>query len=133
MKIETVKQYLRIISILVLAGLLSGCIYWIRAYQTYLQMDEFDRYFSIAAKNDFTLLFKKPILYSKDFISLARLQPSIKFPSMDGSKRWRYWFRKINRDNKVISPEIKFYSDLNFNNKDRIIAWSFYIAKILFP
>jgi len=108
-----------------LAGMLSGCIYWIRAYQTYLQMDEFDRFFAVAVGDDFSLQFKKPIMYSKDFISLARLQPSLKFPAMDGSKRWRYWFRKIDRDNKLVSPEIKFYSDLNFNNKDRITAWSF--------
>jgi len=125
MKIDTTKRYLRILCLLTFACLLSGCIYWIRAYQTYLQMDEFDRYFSVAVSDDFTLRFKKPILYSKDFISLAKLQPSLKFPAIDGSKRWRYWFHKINRDKTVIKPEIKFYSDLNFNNKDRIIAWSF--------
>lgn len=125
MVIKIIERYLRITCIVTLAGLLSGCIYWLRAYQTYLQMDEFDRYFSIAVSDDFTLQFKKPILYSKDFISLARLQPSLKYPSMDGSKRWRYWFRKIDRNNKLVSPEIKFYSDLNFNDKDRITAWSF--------
>jgi hypothetical protein len=125
MKSTTKNQYLRIIGVLILCGLLSGCIYWIRAYQTYLQMDEFDRYFAVAVTDDFTLQFKKPILYSKDFVSLAKLQPSQKFPAVDGSKRWRYWFRKIDSHKKIITPEIKFYSELSFNNKDRIIAWSF--------
>jgi hypothetical protein len=125
MKTKPIERYLRIICLLALTSLLTGCIYWIRAYQTYLQMDEFDRYFAVIVNDDFTLQFKKPILYSKDFISLSRLQPSLKFPAIDGSKRWRYWFRKIDQNNKLIQPEIKFYSDINFNNKDRITAWSF--------
>ena len=125
MNIPMLNRLLRIFFLLTLACLLSGCIYWLRAYQTYLQMDEFDRYFAVTVTDDFTLQFKKPILYSEDFISLAKLQPSSKIPAMDGSKRWRYWFYKIDDHNKRISPEIKFYSDLSFNNKDRIVAWTF--------
>jgi hypothetical protein len=124
MKIETIKRGLRIICLLALAGSLSGCIYWIRAYQTYLQMDEFDRYFAVVTGDDFTLQFKEPILYSKDFVSLSKLYSSQDTPTEQG-RRWRYWYRKVDGNNKVIVPEIKFYSDLNFNKEGRIIAWSF--------
>jgi hypothetical protein len=124
MKTESIKQGFRLICIIALATSLSGCIYWWRAYQTYLQMDEFDRYFSVLVTDDFTLQFKEPILYSKDFISLSKLQPSLNSPTAEG-KRWRYWFRKVDAHKKLITPEVKFYSDLNFNKKDRIIAWSF--------
>jgi hypothetical protein len=124
MKLETIKRGLRIICLLVLTGSLTGCIYWIRAYQTYLQMDEFDRYFTIVTTDEFTLQFKKPILYSKDFVSLSRLYASQDIPTIEG-RRWRYWFRKVDANNKLIVPEVKFYSDLNFNNEGRIIAWSF--------
>jgi hypothetical protein len=124
MKTETIKRGLRIICLLALSGLLSGCIYWIRAYQTYLQMDEFDRYFAVVASDEFTLQFKEPILYSKDFVSLSRLYSSQDTPTEQG-RRWRYWFHKVDGNNKVIVPEIKFYSDLNFNKEGRIIAWSF--------
>lgn len=124
MTIEIIKKGLRVVVLLVLTLSLTGCIYWIRAYQTYLQMDEFDRYFNVVVKDDFTLQFKKPILYSDDFVSLARLHSSQEIPTPEG-KRWRYWFRKIDHNNKVVVPEIKFYSDLNFNKKDRITAWSF--------
>lgn len=110
--------------LLVLAASLSGCIYWIRAYQTYLQMDEFDRYFTTVTTDDFTLNFKEPILYSQDFVSLSKLHASEDIPTEQG-RRWRYWFRKVNADNKVIVPEIKFYSDLNFNKESRITSWSF--------
>lgn len=115
---------LRLLGVVLISFSLSGCIYWLRAYQTYQQMDEFDRYFSVEAKNDFTLKFKEPIMYSGDFVSLARLHSSVETPTADG-KRWRYWFRKLDRRNKVIKPEIKFYSDLYFNKDDRITAWSF--------
>ena len=124
MKTETIKRVLRVICLLVLAGSLSGCIYWIRAYQTYLQMGEFDRYFKTVSSDEFTLQFKEPILYSKDFVSLSKLYASQDIPTTEG-RRWRYWFRKVDANNKVIVPEIKFYSDLNFNKEGRIIAWSF--------
>ena len=124
MKIETIKRGLRVICLLVLAGSLSGCIYWIRAYQTYLQMGEFDRYFTVVSADEFTLQFKEPIMYSKDFVSLSRLYASQDVPTPEG-RRWRYWFRKVDVNNKLIVPEINFYSDLNFNKEGRLIAWSF--------
>ena len=124
MKTETIKRVLRVICLLVLAGSLSGCIYWIRAYQTYLQMGEFDRYFKTVSTDEFTLHFKEPILYSKDFVSLSKLYASQDIPTTEG-RRWRYWFRKVDANNKLIVPEIKFYSDLNFNKEGRIVAWSF--------
>lgn len=124
MKTKTIKRLFRVVCISVLAVSLSGCIYWIRAYQTYLQMDEFDRYFNTVSTDNFTLQFKEPILYSKDFVSLSRLYPSEDDPTIEG-RRWRYWFRKVDANNILIVPEIKFYSDLNFNKEGRIIAWSF--------
>jgi len=124
MKTEIIKRFFRVLCLLVLAGALSGCIYWIRAYQTYLQMDEFDRYFNTVTTDEFTLQFKEPILYSKDFVSLSRLYASEDVPTIEG-RCWRYWFRKVDANNKLIVPEVKFYSDLNFNKEGRIIAWSF--------
>jgi len=124
MTAEKLKRYFRSACLLILALSLSGCIYWIRAYQTYLQMNEFDRHFSIVSKDDFTLQFKDPILYSKDFVSLSRLYASEDTPTPEG-RRWRYWFRKVDGNQKIITPEVKFYTDLNFNQEKRITAWSF--------
>jgi hypothetical protein len=124
MKIETIKRWLRIIGLLALAGSLSGCMYWIRAYQTYLQMNEFDRYFAVVTSDEFTLQFKEPILYSKDFVSLSKLYASQDDLTAEG-RRWRYLFRKVDGNNKLIKPEVKFYSDLRFNKENRLIAWSF--------
>lgn len=80
----TIKRFTRIFCIVALTCFLSGCIYWLRAYQTYLQMGEFDRYFSTVTTDEFTLLFKEPILYSKDFVSLSKLYPSEDFPTHEG-------------------------------------------------
>ncbi|MDD5460477.1 MAG: hypothetical protein PHG00_02410 [Methylococcales bacterium] len=124
MRTQIFMRMLRIICLLALTSMLSGCIYWIRAYQTYLQMDEFDRYFAVATSDEFTLQFKEPILYSKDFVSLSKLYSSEDTPTEQG-RRWRYWFRKVDGNNRVLVPEIRFYSDLNFNKEGRIIAWSF--------
>jgi hypothetical protein len=118
------RQIFRTALVLLLALPLTGCIYWWRAYQTYVQMGEFDRYFKVAVADDFTLQFKEPILYSDDFVSLAKLHASEEKQTPEG-KRWRYWFRKIDRQGKPVKPKIEFYSDLNFNRQDRITAWSF--------
>ena len=124
MRTEKIMRVLRVIGVLILAGSLSGCIYWIRAFQTYQQMGEFDRYFNTVTTDEFTLQFKEPILYSKDFVSLSRLYASEDVPTPNG-RRWRYWYRKVDAKNKLIVPEIKFYSELNFNKEGRITAWSF--------
>jgi hypothetical protein len=124
MKTTTIKRFFRILCLLVLSGSLSGCIYWVRAYQTYLQMNEFDRYFNTVSTDEFTLQFKEPILYSKDFVSLSKLYASEDIPTLEG-RRWRYWYRKVDANNRLIVPEVKFYADLNFNKEGRIIAWTF--------
>lgn len=104
--------------------LLSGCLYWLRAFQVYRQLDEFDRYFAITTADDFTLRFKYPVMYSEDFVSLSGLLPSSDNPLGQG-KRWRYWFLKVNENREVVEPEIKFFFDLDFNRYDRLTAWSF--------
>lgn len=103
---------------------MTGCFYWMRAYQTYLQMDDFDQHFSITADEEFKISFDDPILYSDDFISLSKLQPSIK-TSIDTGESWRYLFRKIDLQGNVIQPEVKFYFDLSFNEDERLAVWSF--------
>jgi hypothetical protein len=124
MKAGMIKQSFRIVFLLALIGSLTGCMHWVRAYQVYLQMDEFDRHFSVEAKDEFTLHFKDPILYSMDFVALSKLYASQDDLTPEG-RRWRYWFRKVDGNNNLIKPEIKFYSDLNFNKENRLIAWSF--------
>ncbi len=103
---------------------LTGCFYWIRAYQTYLQMDDFDQHFSITAINEFNLFFKDPILYNDDFISLSKLQPSEK-ATIETGESWRYWFRKVDQQGNILQPEVKFYFDLDFNKEERLTEWSF--------
>ncbi len=120
-----INRRLRTFCLLVLAMSMTGCLYWLRAYQTYLQMNEFDRYFSVAVTDDFTLQFKEPLLYSHDFVALAKLYPSDDTATTTGGRHWRYWFRKVDADKKLVLPEIKFYSDLLFNQEKRLIAWSF--------
>ncbi|MDD5275425.1 MAG: hypothetical protein PHR16_05020 [Methylovulum sp.] len=119
-----INKKLRIFGLLVLVTTLSGCMYWLRAYQVYLQMNDFDRYFNVVIADDFTLQFKDPVLYSSDFISLSKLYPS-EDNAVASGRNWRYWFRKVDSNQKIIEPEVKFYADLNFNKEKRLTAWSF--------
>ncbi|QWF71868.1 hypothetical protein KEF85_05250 [Methylomonas paludis] len=118
------SRYSRLLFIFGLLSTMTGCLYWMRAYQTYLQMDEFDRYFAIYAAEDFTVHFKDPKLLSEDFVSLAKLHASSEQTIPDG-KLWHYVFRKVDKDNRLIKPEISFYFDLRFNKYDKISDWTF--------
>ncbi len=124
MKSGRIFVYFRWLYLLLLLSTLTGCFEWIRAYQTYLQMDEFDQNFAITVDDEFNVYFKDPILYSEDFISLARLQPS-SVRKEDGGESWRYLFRKIDDQGVLVQPEVKFYFDLDFNEEERLIRWSF--------
>ena len=117
-------KFFRWAFLLIMISSLTGCFTWLRAYQTYLQMDEFDQNFVITANDGFSWHFKDPILYSGDFTSLSKLQPTASI-SLDSGKSWRYWFRKVDEKGGVIRPETKFYFDLDFNSDDRLMRWSF--------
>lgn len=117
-------RYFRLLLAFTLLSTMTGCLQWLHAYQTYLQMDEFDRYFAVSSKEDFTVHFKEPKLLSDDFVALGKLRASSEEKVGDG-KKWRYWFRKIDKDSKLIAPEISFYLDLAFNKDDKITDWTF--------
>lgn len=121
---KPIRRRFNMLCVLLLAASLTGCLYWFRAYQTYLQMSEFDRYFKVQVTDEFTLLFNDPKLYSEDFIALAKLYPSEDDRFQDG-RRWRYWFRKVDKDKQRVQPEVTFHSDMVFNTEKQLTAWSF--------
>lgn len=122
---KTLKRPIRLLLIFSLLLSMTGCIQWFHALQTYRQMGEFDRYFAVTADQNFTVHFKDPKLLSEDFVALAKLEPSNEERNAEGKKVWRYLFRKIDKDNKPVEPEISFYCDLLFGNEDRINSWTF--------
>ena len=121
---NALKRWLRLSLVFGLLGTMTGCLYWMHAYQTYLQMREFDHYFAVSSKEDFTIHFIQPRLLSEDFVSLAKLHASSEEQTADG-KSWRYLFRKVDKDNNLVSPEISFYCDLKFGKQDKISDWTF--------
>ncbi len=118
------KNTPRWLLLLVMVCTLTGCLHWVRAFQTYLQLDEFDRHFTINDSGTFTVYFNDPILYSNDFVLLSKLQPSRKSAIPNGEK-WRYLFRKVDDKRKFFKPELSFFFDLDFNQQQRISAWVF--------
>ncbi len=118
------NRWLKITTVFLMTLFLTGCIYWLRAFQVYQQMSDFDKHFNIVVTDEFTLHFKEPILYNKDFVSLSKLYASEDLVTPNGRK-WRYWYRKIDANGKIIQPEIKFYSDLYFNKESKLTDWAF--------
>lgn len=123
-KIKLFKKLMRWLLLLIVLSSLTGCLHWIRAFQTYLQLDEFDKHFTINDSDTFIVYFNDPILYSNDFVLLSKLQPSFKKAIQNGEK-WRYSFRKVDKQRKLFKPELSFFFDLDFNQQQRISAWIF--------
>lgn len=121
---KTFKLWLGRVLVLVICLSLTGCLHWWRAFQTYRQLDQFDRNFQVANSDDFTLHFKNPIMYSNDFVLLSGLRPSYSDPLGEG-RRWRYWFHKVDQNQTPILPEVKFFFDLDFNKDNRLVSWTF--------
>jgi len=104
----------------VLLSSLTGCVWW-RLYQVYNQMADFDAHFSVQVDESFTLRFQDPVVYSEDFIFLAKLQPSRKLEQGERIS-WQYHFRKVDRDNQPLSPDVAFTWTLFFNADNRLEA-----------
>ncbi len=121
---KKLSRFGRLLVIFSLLSTMTGCLYWMRAYQTYLQIKEFDHYFAVFSKENFTVHFIQPKMFSEDFVALARLQASTEEKTANG-KVWKYWFRKVDKNNQLITPEIHFYFDLAFNQQDKITDWTF--------
>lgn len=121
---KSIKRFTRLALLGLLLATQTGCLEWLHAYQTYLQMEEFDRYFAVTSAENFTVHFKEPRLLTDDFVALAKLHATSEEKTADG-KRWRYWFRKVDKDNKVVSPEISFFCELVFNKENKVTEWSF--------
>jgi hypothetical protein len=124
MSMTTQSRSFRFLTLFLLITTLTGCIYWIRAYQTYLQLDEFDKNFVVQDDKVFALHFNHPILYNYDLVSLSKLQPSSTQTIPNGT-RWRYTFRKVDAQQKLIKPGLSFFFDLDFNQEQRVSSWYF--------
>lgn len=118
------KRLFKWFFLLVMISSLTGCFTWIRAYKTYLQMNDFDKHFSVTVNNGFNWHFKDPILYSKDFTSLSKIHPTSSVLFNPG-KSLRYVFRKIDDKGVIIKPETQFRFDLDFNADDKLTRWTF--------
>jgi hypothetical protein len=118
------NSLLRLIIIISLMITLTGCFYWWRAYQTYLQMGEFDNNFTISIAQDFSVQFKHPVLLGDDIITLAKLRPSKEIDSLAG-KQWQYIFRKVDQAGNILLPETQFYCQLTINQDDKVTSLSF--------
>ncbi len=103
---------------------LTGCFYWWRAYQTYLQMGEFDDNFSIRVTDDFSVQFKDPLLFGADIVTLAKLHPSKEIDTPAG-QQWQYIFRKVDQAGNILLPEIMFYCQLDINQDNKVTSVSF--------
>lgn len=104
--------------VLLFSLLLSGCVYW-RLLQTKLQLNDFDQYFSLIIADGFTWHFKQPLLYSDDFIYLAKFQPSTIQQESQGEK-WQLLFQKVDDQGELIRPEVSYFFTLHFNHQQRL-------------
>jgi hypothetical protein len=116
------KRLFRALLLLLLVYCLSGCV-WLRLLQLKHQLEHFDENFATLASDHFTLIFKHPVLLNDDFVELAKLQPTSKAQTPEGS-RWIQAFHKIDGQGRL-QPGVDFFFTLDFDQDDRLIRWDF--------
>lgn len=112
----------RLVAVLLLATALSGCV-WLRMLELKSQLSHFDENFKVTAGQHFTLNFLHPVLYSDDYLTLAKVEPSSKANEHNGAE-WRQVFHKLNvKGQKETGRDVVF--TLRFNRNDRLESWEF--------
>ena len=122
MKPNWTSRALRVGLLLIAISTLTACVWW-RLYQTKMQIEEFDRYFSVEVTNQFILHFKEPVIYREDIDYLSKLYPS-SCTLKEVSRYCLYRFYKVNEEKRII-PVVQFFFEFNYNDKDRLSALVF--------
>ena len=116
------KRLIRFLLLGLLLTSLSACV-WLRLLELKNQLSNFDENFTTEASDHFTLVFIHPVLINDDFLTLAKLQPTVKELTPTGS-RWIQAFHKIDGKGKI-QPGIEFFFTLDFDQDDRLTRWDF--------
>lgn len=110
-----------VLSLIVMAGL-SGCVY-LRLLEFKQQLAKFDEFFRVEVTDRFTLHFKKPMLFGKDFVYLSKLQPT-DIRSISGGQRWLYVFHKTASDGTIAEPAVDAVFQMDFNSGDQLVSFT---------
>lgn len=115
-------KFVRRLLSIVLLLLLTGCV-WLRILEMKGQMNHFDEHFRIENGEHFILNILHPVLYDEDYLTLAKVHPSLKETMPDG-QRWKQVFHKVDANGKAISgADIVF--TLDFDRDKRLKSWDF--------
>lgn len=117
------KLVIRVLVLIMMTGSITGCVY-LRLLEFKRQLADFDQYFQVEAGDDFTLIFKKPILYRDDFNYLTKLQPSGTEHLPSGTRSF-YEFKKIDSEGRIAEPHVDLRLTLNFNKDDILTHWTY--------
>lgn len=116
------NRYFRLVALLLLLTVSSGCV-WLRMLELKSQLGHFDENFKIDNGKAFTLKFLHPLLYSEDYLTLAKVEPTSR-ESHNNEAQWTQVFHKLNAEGKrETGREVVF--TLHFNRKERLEAWEF--------
>ena len=110
-------------TVFLLAGLglaLTGCVYT-RLLSLKSQLEDFEKYVEVQNQGDLVLIFKKPVLLSKDLIWLTQLQPSEKKETAT-EKDWVWRLRKdpITNLTETMDYQLTFVTGFTSNRMTRI-------------
>jgi hypothetical protein len=109
--------------LLLLIFALSGCV-WLRMLEMKSQLANFDENFRTQTTDHFVLQFLHPVLYSDDYITLAKVHPSIK-ATVETGTRWKQVFHKLDARERVKSGATDVIFTFDFNKEDKLTGWDF--------
>lgn len=117
-----IRQF-RPLAIVLILLCLSGCV-WLRMLQVKNQLARFDDFFLVDVDEGFHLHFQQPVLFGKDLIYLAKMEPSRETALADGA-HWSFIFIKEPVEGYDAPIARDFTFDVYINDEDRLQTFSF--------
>jgi hypothetical protein len=108
---------------------LSGCV-WLHVLELKNQIPEFDKNFAIKVTDHFTVHFLNPVLHSDDYFTLAKVEPTYKTTTPEGS-RWTQVFTKLDAAGKP-EPKKTVVFNFDFNKEELLSKWDFSPSFLVF-
>lgn len=105
-----------------LAITLSSCV-WLHVLELKNQLTDFEKNFTITVTDHFVVGFLDPALYAEDYFTLAKVEPTKKIKTAEGS-RWIQVFTKLDASGNA-EPDKTVVFSFDFDKEDLLVKWDF--------
>lgn len=120
---DRIRKSTSIVSLLLLAVGLAGCVY-LRLLEVKNQLQDFDRNFRVEVRGQLLVHFLHPVMLSDDFLYLTELEPT-RIEKGPVGPHWVVDFHKLNASGQTESPRKTLTFTMDFDADRKLNRFGF--------